>query len=797
MRRRRPDVAVRQGTARFVAAHKGSGTSSRLVSPATPDANKDMISDKTMPSELCGYVEYGHGLGWSFTPLNGKRPVLTAWQKRPHETLTEALAWAAKGNVGLRTGRSSGIVVIDVDEGGDISGLGLSQTVTVNTGGNGTHLYYRCSVPLGNSSGRLGPHIDVRGDGGQVVFPGSLHPDTGALYTWADGLEPWNVEITELPVQIIDRLKAASLTPGAARLAPVARSSAKATHPSGKAERYAQTAMKLELNAVYTARDGTRNETLNRAAFSLGTLIGGGYLDRGEVEETLRNAAESVGLDAREIDATIRSGIESGIKQPRVIPDRPPSVEASVNQERPIKSSNVPALPVHRFRHDLYGNADRFMHLFGQDVHWCDERGKWYVWDGRIWKPDALREVSRFVELTMRAIIREAADDPDVLKWATACNKGAKAARETLEVIKHRTAIDVDAMDQDRWLLGVENGVIDLRSGELLPHDRQRMISVLCPTTYDPDTPCERWLQFLAEIMAGDDAMIEALQRMAGYFLTGDISEQILPIFYGPGSNGKNVFLDTITGIMGPHAAEAPDGLVTTKKTDEHPTEIADLFGKRLVVASETEEGKKLRIGLVKKITGNKYLKGRFMRRDYFQFERTHKTVLVTNNKPVITETSNAIWRRLRLIPFEVTIPKARQDKHLTDKLVAEWPGILAWAVRGCLAWQQHQCDLALPEAVVEATEAYRSDSDHVADFVAERCNDWRRHPEQKMKTPKERVYSAYCTWCRDIGEDVLSRTSFNKRMRGQGFVDKTAKTDRKAQKCWIHITLDGKGRVE
>ena len=187
---------------------------------------------------------------------------------------------------------------------------------------------------------------------------------------------------------------------------------------------------------------------------------------------------------------------------------------------------------------------------------------------------------------------------------------------------------------------------------------------------------------FLRFASCGNDAMIEALQRMAGYFLAGDISVQILPIFYGPGGNGKNVFLDTLTGLMGPYAAEAPDGLITTRKNDEHPTEIADLGGKRLVVASETEEGRKMRIGLVKKITGNKYLKARFMRQDYFQFERTHKTVLVTNNKPVIAETSNAVWRRLRLIPFTVTIPEEKQDKQLTEKLKAEWPGILTWAVQ-------------------------------------------------------------------------------------------------------------------
>jgi putative DNA primase/helicase len=347
-------------------------------------------------------------------------------------------------------------------------------------------------------------------------------------------------------------------------------------------------------------------------------------------------------------------------------------------------------------------------------------------------------------------------------------------------------------MDRYPWLLGVDNGVIDLHDGKLLPHDRKYLITSLSPARYQHDALCPRWMQFLAEIMAGNQAMIEALQRLAGYFLTGDISVQILPILYGPGANGKNVFLDTLVGIMGPYAEEAPDGLLTVRQGDEHPTEIADLHGKRLVVASETEEGRKMRIGLVKKITGNRYLKGRFMRQDYFQFERTHKTVLVTNNRPIVTESSNAIWRRLRLIPFMVTIPEGKQDKHLTDKLVAEWPGILAWAVRPCLEWQRWQCDLEFPEAVKRATEEYRADSDHVADFIAECCVDWHGHEDQNMRTPKERVYMAYCSWCRSVGEDVLTRNAFNSRLRIHGFEDRAAKLtgSGKAQKCWLNLTL-------
>ena len=266
--------------------------------------------------QLAANVQFGHELGWSFTPLAGKRPTLKGWQERPRESLEEALAWAAQGNVGLRTGRASGVVVVDVDPGARIDELELPGTVAAATGRpGGLHLYFRCTEPVGNSNGKkLGPHIDFKGDGGQVVFPGSVHPETGAVYAWLEGHEPWNVEIAELPAHILERLRA----PDRPKPAPMPQPAPVDNVPT-KAKHYAQTALKLELHAICTAAEGSRNETLNKAAFSLGTLIGGGYLDRAEVEAALRSAAESVGLEADETEATIRSGIQGGLHHPRRI----------------------------------------------------------------------------------------------------------------------------------------------------------------------------------------------------------------------------------------------------------------------------------------------------------------------------------------------------------------------------------------------------------------------------------------------------------------------------------------------
>jgi putative DNA primase/helicase len=262
---------------------------------------------------LVANVRLGYSMGWSFTPLAGKRPILKGWQKRPRETLEEALAWAVQGNMGLRTGRISGVVIIDVDDGGDAESLGLPPTVTVKTGGNGRHFYFRHEAPLGNSSGRLGLHVDVRADGGQVVFPGSIHPETGRAYEWVPGHSPGQVQVAELPSHIIERLRVVP-RPAVATTPPPAVW----PRPSGmRRQRYAAKALAREIRAVHQAQEGTRNDTLNKAAFSLGTLVGGGHVDRSFVEKALLEAASVIGLGQSEARATIRSGLGSGLQHPR------------------------------------------------------------------------------------------------------------------------------------------------------------------------------------------------------------------------------------------------------------------------------------------------------------------------------------------------------------------------------------------------------------------------------------------------------------------------------------------------
>jgi putative DNA primase/helicase len=302
---------------------------------------------------------------------------------------------------------------------------------------------------------------------------------------------------------------------------------------------------------------------------------------------------------------------------------------------------------------------------------------------------------------------------------------------------------------------------------------------------FDSAAECPTWSRFLSEIMGGDENLIGYLQRLTGYCLTADATEQALFIFHGSGSNGKNVFLDTLTSLLGDYAGTAPPSLLMLKRNPEHPTELADLMGRRLVVASETDEGGRLNVNLVKQLTGNARLKGRFMRQDFFEFDRTFKLVLMTNHLPVIRETTHAAWRRLRLVPFGVTIPDEKQDRHLIDKLRADWPGILAWAVRGCLIWQE--AGLRTPEAVLNVTKTYREESNPLADFLTERCIIM-----PSATVSRADIFDTYQKWAERNGDrNPLERTMLFERLRGlPGVSDSRGRKEGKISRGFTGIGL-------
>jgi putative DNA primase/helicase len=420
----------------------------------------------------------------------------------------------------------------------------------------------------------------------------------------------------------------------------------------------------------------------------------------------------------------------------------------------------------------------------GADLRYVHPWKSWYVWDGRRWAEDTTAEAVRRVKETQGWLYRwalerlkelaDVGDDEEgkrqraaakhwlahALKWEDARN-----VARCLELAKSEAGIPVlpGGMDRDPFLLNVLNGTIDLRTGELRPNRREDLLTKLAPVNYDRDAACPLWQRCLDRWMGDKRNLSRYLQRVVGYGLTGDVSEQCLWFLYGTGANGKSTFLLTLLAMLGDYAMQAVSDLLMAKNHESHPTERADLFGRRFVATIETEEGKRMAEALMKQVTGGDRMRARKMRQDFFEFDQTWKIMLAANHKPVVRGTDHAVWRRIKLVPFTVTIPEAEKDKQLPAKLKAELPGILAWAVAGCLDWQEH--GLGEPEEVRQATMEYQSEQDAVQQFLNDCCV-----VQREARVRSSALLEAYHGWS---GDKAMTAQAFRKRLNDKGFESK------------------------
>jgi putative DNA primase/helicase len=430
------------------------------------------------------------------------------------------------------------------------------------------------------------------------------------------------------------------------------------------------------------------------------------------------------------------------------------------------------------------GNARRLVRLHGADLRYSTTHG-WLAWDGRRWARDETGEPVRRAKATARTLYDEAARATDeaarkALAAHAVRSEGERrlAAMVTLAESEPGVPLTVDQLDADPWLLTVANGTLDLRAGTLRAHRREDLATRLCPVAYDPAAACPTWAAFLARVLP-DEATRLYVQKLIGYALTGDVREQVFPIFSGAGSNGKSTLLETVAGLLGDYARATRAETFLTKRGDAIPNDLAALRGIRFAYAVEPDAGRRLAESLVKSLTGGDTLSARFMYREYFTFRPSFKLVLATNHRPRIVGGDHAIWRRIRLIPFDVTIPDVEQDKALPEKLRAEWPGILAWAVEGCLLWQCHGLDA--PTTVTGATADYREEQDAVRAFLADRCL---RDPASTIAAGV--LYEAYVSWCHAEHEEAVSKRMLGVLLRERGV--EPYRTE--AERGWRGITL-------
>jgi putative DNA primase/helicase len=483
-------------------------------------------------------------------------------------------------------------------------------------------------------------------------------------------------------------------------------------------------------------------------------------------------------------DCLFRGNINSPVAIGRIESEIVPSA-ASDNSSDPKEQEDEPAnddtatatagasslaSQIERFT-DL-GNAKRFASRYRNHLRYCDKWAHWFYWDRMRWREDDTLEAHRRAAELVRSLyafakrIKSDEDREAFLKHVYK-SESHRALTAMLALARADAAIAVSPAQFDchPWLLTVHNGTIDLHTGELRPHDQRHLITKLAPVTYSPGAACPHWLEFLHLVMDGNQRLVSFLQRAFGCCLTGITSDKAMFILYGPGGdNGKSTMVDVIQQLLGDYATRTPTETFLKKREGAIPNDVAKLKGARFVWASESDRGARLSEALIKEMTGGDRLSARFMRGEFFEFDPEFKPWLATNHKPQVRG-DRALWNRLKLVPFKVTIPKDKQKpRHEVMALFrSEFPGILNWAIEGCLEWQRS--GLGVPEEVLAATREYEAEQDTFAMFIEERC----------VKAPNARalsisLYREYKSWAEQYGETPVSHKMFASLMSERGF---------------------------
>ncbi|HYN74560.1 MAG TPA: phage/plasmid primase, P4 family, partial [Candidatus Methanoperedens sp.] len=463
-----------------------------------------------------------------------------------------------------------------------------------------------------------------------------------------------------------------------------------------------------------------------------------------------------------------------GVKDPCELHRRNPenfktAFQAAMDTARDIPVSAPPmpsAIPVSDgetpdFHTTDLGNAKRLVTSFGSKLRYCHLSGKWHIYDGTRWAQDDTGAIYRLARKTVASIYREAAAATDSATRRALAAHASRSESEsriramvTLATSEEGIPVTPRELDADPYKLNVKNGTIDLRTGMLHPHNPSDLITKVAAVSYDPGAQAPLFDRFMTRIMDGNANQIRFLQVFLGYCLTGDTREEVFLIGFGEGANGKTTLIETIAAIIKDYVVTADFRSLAVRRSDGPRNDIARLRGARFVPAVEAGEGLRLDEELIKRLTGRDTISARFLYGEYFDFKPQFKLILATNHKPRIAGTDRAIWRRIRLVPFLVTIPEREQDKSLPEKLLAEAPGILNWLLEGCRDWQKN--GLGYPDEVRLATDAYRSEEDPLADFLSLDVL-----TGQGQKATAGDLYQAYRRRCERNGEDPIPQRTF------------------------------------
>ena len=415
------------------------------------------------------------------------------------------------------------------------------------------------------------------------------------------------------------------------------------------------------------------------------------------------------------------------------------------------------------------GNAELFAALYGHILRFDHARNRWLIWEEHRWAPDSDGEVRRLAKKAARVRYRTALDIEDLdLRGKTASSAVRSESRQRLDAClalarsEHPIADSGMTWDPDPYLLGVANGVVDLRTGMIRSGHPDDRLTMQVPVQYHVKAECPRWQQFLHQVFQRDGELIGFVQRALGYSLTGSVREQVLFLCYGTGSNGKSVFLDMLRNVLGDYAMNIPFTVLELQQRPSLTNDLASMAGRRLVTSSETNESTRLNEARIKALTGGDPITARFLYSESFTYEPVAKFWLAVNHLPRVRDDSYGFWRRVRVLPFNEQFTGDDADKGLPFKLLEELPGILNWGVQGALNWRL--VGLAPPSAVMTATQAYRKDNDELDGFVADCCV-----VADGVRAEPGHLFSEYQRWSKEQGileRHRLGSRSFGTRIR-------------------------------
>jgi putative DNA primase/helicase len=452
------------------------------------------------------------------------------------------------------------------------------------------------------------------------------------------------------------------------------------------------------------------------------------------------------------------------------LPSLPKQSKRTKHQQGPPspKAGNPPKLA--QFHRTDVGNAELFAALFADKLLYDHARKRWLGWQDHWWTEDTNGGVQRLARCVPRWRAARAApeiENPEErheeFKWAR-----RSESRPRLDAIlklaesERQLSDEGTHWDTDPWLLGVANGAVDLRTGKLRDGKQSDRITLHTDLVFDPRSECPRWEQFLDEIFGDDQELNGFIQRAIGYSITGDTTEQVLFLCYGTGANGKSTFLEVLRHVLGGYACNLPFSAFELRNRSTIPNDIAGLVARRFVTALETNESVQLNEARIKTVTGCDPITARFLYKEHFTFIPLAKFWLAFNQKPEVADDSEGYWRRVRLIPFEQQFPKGKADEQLLSKLKAEAPGVLAWAVRGCLEWRRN--GLGLPDVVEAASLAYREESDPIREFLDERCE-----LGAGFSVTAANVWREYQSWAQLNGDRLLKRKQLTRHLQTRG----------------------------